>query len=209
MKNKIIISITIVVLIITITIGVTYSFIIAQGSANFATKTGTGITSNLTLETIKSSDNLVPLANDKVETAITKQTNKCLDKNNYEVCSLYKITVTNTKETESLYGYVKTISTTYTSDNLKYQIYDSNNKSITDVMTISRNENELIYFTKDQNRLSLTSTGTSTYYLVIWLSDPGTDQTDIDSSNTTTKKLNGKIGFELVGTDSSVIEATF
>ena len=99
---------------------------------------------------------------------------------------------------------VKTTSSTYTSNNLKYQIYDSSYNAITDVMTLSKTSDELVYFKKNSVQFSLASSGTNVYNLVIWLSDTNSEQ-----SADYSKSFSGKIGFELVGASSEIIEASF
>lgn len=203
MKNKIYISVMAVLIISTLTFGATYAYYVSQDTKTFTGEIEKGIVSTLNLTTTKSSTNLVPLLDSKISTAITKSSNKCIDKNNYEVCSLYTITLTNTNASENLYGYVKTNTTTYTTTNLKYQIFDSSYNAITDVMTISKTANDLVYFKKGTTQVSITSTGTKTYYLAIWLSD-----TDSDQSTDYSKTFNGAIGFELVGSPSDKLQAT-
>lgn len=203
MKNKIYISVMAVLIISALTFGATYAYYVSQDTKTFTGEIEKGIVSTLNLTTTKSSTNLVPLLDSKIKTAITKSSNKCIDKNNYEVCSLYTITLTNTNASENLYGYVKTNTTTYTTTNLKYQIFDSSYNAITDVMTISKTANDLVYFKKGTTKVSITSTGTKTYYLAIWLSDTNSDQ-----SSDYSKTFNGAIGFELVGSPSDKLQAT-
>lgn len=203
MKNKIYISVMAVLIISALTFGATYAYYVSQDTKTFTGEIEKGIVSTLNLTTTKSSTNLVPLLDSKIKTAITKSSNKCIDKNNYEVCSLYTITLTNTNASENLYGYVKTNTTTYTTTNLKYQIFDSSYNAITDVMTISKTANDLVYFKKGTTKVSITSTGTKKYYLAIWLSDTNSDQ-----SSDYSKTFNGAIGFELVGSPSDKLQAT-
>ncbi len=203
MKNKIYISVMAVLIISALTFGATYAYYVSQDTKTFTGEIEKGIVSTLNLTTTKSSTNLVPLQDSKIKTAITKSSNKCIDKNNYEVCSLYTITLTNTNASENLYGYVKTNTTTYTTTNLKYQIFDSSYNAITDVMTISKTANDLVYFKKGTTKVSITSTGTKKYYLAIWLSDTNSDQ-----SSDYSKTFNGAIGFELVGSPSDKLQAT-
>ena len=203
MKNKIYISVMAVLIISALTFGATYAYYVSQDTKTFTGEIEKGIVSTLNLTTTMSSTNLVPLLDSKISTAITKSSNKCIDKNNYEVCSLYTITLTNTNASENLYGYVKTNTTTYTTTNLKYQIFDSSYNAITDVMTISKTANDLVYFKKGTTKVSITSTGTKKYYLAIWLSDTNSDQ-----SSDYSKTFNGAIGFELVGSPSDKLQAT-
>lgn len=203
MKNKLYISVMSVIIISALTVGATYAYYVSQDTKNISGEIEKGLVSTLNLTTVKSSTNLVPLLDSRITTAITKSSNKCVDKNNYEVCSLYTITLNNANTSENLYGYVKTNSTTYTTTNLKYQVFDSSYNAITDVMTISKNANDFVYFKKGTTQVSITSTGTKTYYLAIWLSDTNSNQ-----SNDYSKTFNGAVGFELVGAPSDKLQAT-
>ncbi|MGM9876452.1 MAG: hypothetical protein ACI310_04400 [Bacilli bacterium] len=157
---------------------------------------------NLNLTTIHQSTNMIPLQDTLVATAISG-TNKCVDTKGYEVCSLYKITLTNDGDPFVLNGYLKTSSTTYTTGNLKYQIYDTNYNAISDVMTPSLTTNEKVYFTKDSNMVTTSMNHNDTeYYLVMWITETNTLQNADYSKNYT-----GLVGFETLSGER--IEATF
>lgn len=199
--NKILVSVLAVILITTLTVGVTYAYLVAHDSQNITVKSASGINSVLTLTTVKETSNMVPIMDNKIVTAIK---NNCVDKNNYDVCSLYSVKLTNTSSAESLYGYVRTVSSSYTTTNLRYQIFDSSYNAVTDVMTISNSSNGFVYFEKSSSKLTITSDGTKNYYFVIWLTDTGAEQ-----SSDYSKVFNGAIGFELVGSGSGRLEANF
>lgn len=199
--NKILVSVLAVILITTLTVGVTYAYLVAHDSQNITVKSASGINSVLTLTTVKETSNMVPIMDNKIVTAIK---NNCVDKNNYDVCSLYSVKLTNTSSVESLYGYVRTVSSSYTTTNLRYQIFDSSYNAVTDVMTISNSSDGFVYFEKSSSKLTVTSNGTKNYYFVIWLTDTGAEQ-----SSDYSKVFNGAIGFELVGSGSGRLEANF
>lgn len=199
--NKILVSVLAVILITTLTVGVTYAYLVAQDSQNITVKSASGINSVLTLTIVKETSNMVPIMDNKIVTAIK---NNCVDKNNYDVCSLYSVKLTNTSSTESLYGYVRTVSSSYTTTNLRYQIFDSSYNAVTDIMTISNSSDSFVYFEKSSSKLTITSNGTNNYYFVIWLTDTGAEQ-----SSDYSKVFNGAIGFELVGSGSGRLEANF
>lgn len=199
--NKILVSVLAVILITTLTIGVTYAYLVAHDSQNITVKSASGINSVLTLTTVKETSNMVPIMDNKIVTAVK---NNCVDKNNYDVCSLYSVKLTNTSSAESLYGYVRTASSSYTTTNLRYQIFDSSYNAVTDVMTISNSSDDFVYFEKSSSKLTVTSNGTKNYYFVIWLTDTGAEQ-----SSDYSKVFNGAIGFELVGSGSGRLEANF
>lgn len=199
--NKILVSVLAVILITTLTVGVTYAYLVAHDSQNITVKSASGINSVLTLTTVKETSNMVPIMDNKIVTAVK---NNCVDKNNYDVCSLYSVKLTNTSSAESLYGYVRTVSSSYTTTNLRYQIFDSSYNAVTDVMTISNSSDGFVYFEKSSSKLTITSNGTNNYYFVIWLTDTGAEQ-----SSDYSKVFNGAIGFELVGSGSGRLEANF
>lgn len=199
--NKILVSVLAVILITTLTVGVTYAYLVAHDSQNITVKSASGINSVLTLTTVKETSNMVPIMDNKIVTAIK---NNCVDKNNYDVCSLYSVKLTNTSSAESLYGYVRTVSSSYTTTNLRYQIFDSSYNAVTDVMTISNSSDGFVYFEKSSSKLTITSNGTKNYYFVIWLTDTGAEQ-----SSDYSKVFNGAIGFELIGSGSGRLEANF
>ena len=199
--NKILVSVLAVILITTLTVGVTYAYLVAHDSQNITVKSASGINSVLTLTTVKETSNMVPIMDNKIVTAIK---NNCVDKNNYDVCSLYNVKLTNTSSVESLYGYVRTVSSSYTTTNLRYQIFDSSYNAVTDVMTISNSSGGFVYFEKSSGKLTITSNGTNNYYFVIWLTDTGAEQ-----SSDYSKVFNGAIGIELVGSGSGRLEANF
>lgn len=199
--NKILVSVLAVILITTLTVGVTYAYLVAHDSQNITVKSASGINSVLTLTTVKETSNMVPIMDNKIVTAVK---NNCVDKNNYDVCSLYSVKLTNTSSAESLYGYVRTVSSSYTTTNLRYQIFDSSYNAVTDVMTISNSSDSFVYFEKSSSKLTITSNGTNNYYFVIWLTDTGAEQ-----SSDYSKVFNGAIGFELVGSGSGRLEANF
>lgn len=199
--NKILVSVLAVILITTLTVGVTYAYLVAHDSQNITVKSASGINSVLTLTTVKETSNMVPIMDNKIVTAIK---NNCVDKNNYDVCSLYNVKLTNTSSVESLYGYVRTVSSSYTTTNLRYQIFDSSYNAVTDVMTISNSSDSFVYFEKSSSKLTITSNGTNNYYFVIWLTDTGAEQ-----SSDYSKVFNGALGVELVGSNSDRLEANF
>ena len=199
--NKILVSVLAVILITTLTVGVTYAYLVAHDSQNITVKSASGINSVLTLTTVKETSNMVPIMDNKIVTAVK---NNCVDKNNYDVCSLYSVKLTNTSSAESLYGYVRTVSSSYTTTNLRYQIFDSSYNAVTDIMTISNSSDSFVYFEKSSSKLTITSNGTKNYYFVIWLTDTGAEQ-----SSDYSKVFNGAIGFELVGSGSGRLEANF
>ena len=195
MSKKIESSVFIVMGVVIITLlGVTFSYIAATSSNSGENITGRTMNfgASLSISTVYRATNLVPLANNLVSTAITKENNKCIDKNNRDVCSLYTITLSNSGETVVLTPYVTTTSTTYTTTNLKCQLYNSSYTAVSDVMTLSNVANGKVYLTSSGNNVTITlGSSNQTYYLVIWLTDTLASQT-----NDYSKTYSGTITFE-------------
>ena len=207
MKKKILFSILGVVAISVLTFGMTYAYYESLATHDITGDAGGGIDTVLTLEKTYHASKLVPLDDSLITSAISKTTNKCIDLSGYEICSLYKITLENTVDSEDLYGYIRTDTSTYTTDNLKYQIFDSNYSALTDIMTLSRNSNETVYFEKNETIYPVSIEGSKTYYLAIWLTE-----TDEEQSVDYAKDFSGFIGFESVeyfATETGQIEAGF
>lgn len=205
MKRNLIFSILGVLAISGIAFTGTYAFYMASSETTIDGEVESGINTTLSLETTYSATQLVPLSDNLITTAISKANNKCIDKNNYDVCSLYKITLTNEGPSENLYGYVRTGETTYTTDNLKYQVFDSNFNALTDVMTVSKTAETSVYFQKSSSNYTTVSGENTVYYLAMWLTDTKTSQSEDYS-----KTFSGYIGFESVnfyGSGTGRIEA--
>lgn len=205
MKNKIIGSICLTLaIIIIVTIGTTFSYFNASSNENNIIGGKTyDFDVSLNLDKIQESTDLIPLDDSLIKTTISKSSDKCIDNRGYQVCSLYKITLINNGEPCVLNGYIRTNNTTYTTDNLKYQIFDTSYNNITDVMSLSNNNNEKVYF---KNGNSLVSAGINNtnieYYLVIWVHETTSLQNE-DAS----KDYTGSVGFESTNGDN--IEAIF
>ena len=205
MKKKMIMSICITLaIIITVTACTTYAYLYASATASGRIEGEIeSFDATLSLTDIYKATKLVPLSNDLVDDAIKKTSNKCIDKNGYEVCSLFRLTLANTGNAVNLNGYVTTVSSDYITNNLKYQIFDSNYTAVSDVMTLSSSANTMVYFTKNSNKINVNLASSNiTYYLAVWLTETGSSQTSDYSKN-----FSGKVGFEsLVG---NVLEASF
>ena len=103
MEKKIFGSICLVLgIAIIVSTGASFAYFSASASSEgniSGTTVNFGI--NLNLTTIHQSINMIPLQDTLVATAISG-TNKCVDTKGYEVCSLYKITLTNPNSLISL-----------------------------------------------------------------------------------------------------------
>ena len=147
---------------------------------------------SLSSQSVYVASNLVPLANNLVGTAISKSSNKSRDINSRDVCSLYQITLSNSGDSITLTPFVTTISTTYTTTNLKMQLFDSSYNAVSDVITPSISANGKVYFTTSSNNITVNlSSSNIVYYLAIWITETSSSQT-ADYSKT----YNGTITFE-------------
>ena len=198
-------SIISVIAIIVVTIfGTTFAYFyaIANGNGDNITGDTFNFKASLSINTIYQATNLVPLSNSLVNTAISKANNKCIDKNNRDVCSLYRITLSNTGDSITLHPYITTTSTTYTTTNLKAQLYNSSFSPVSNVMSVSNDSNGKVYFTTSEGNLTI-NLGTSniSYYLVVWISETSSSQlADQD------KTFSGTITFEAENGESRSID---
>lgn len=193
------------VLGITIIISTGTTFAYFNSSAN-SDGTISGSTLNFAVDLSLSkehvSNNMIPISDSLIKTAISGS-KKCIDNNGYEVCSLYKITLTNNGDPFVLNGYIKTNSTTYTTGNLKYQIYDTNFNPLSDALTLSLTSGDKIYFSKGNDILTTSiNHNIVEYYLVMWITETNSLQ-----SADYSKKYNGVVGFETVS--GNKIETVF
>lgn len=199
--KKSIIAVT-AIMIVTV-LGTTFAYFIAvvNGTGNITGDTF-DFGASLSMNTVYQATNLVPLNNSLVGTAVSKANNKCIDKNSHDVCSLYQITLSNTGDSITLHPYITTTSTTYTTTNLKAQLYNNSYTSVSDVMTVSNTNNGKVYFTSSGNDLSVNlSSSNIIYYLVVWISDTSSPQ-PADQSKT----FSGTITFEAINGQNASID---
>ena len=183
-----------VLLLITIVTGGTYAFFNGRATSGNNDLSGRSYEYDVTATlTPVRTGGLVPTMDNLIGTSVTGN-NKCVDKRGYSLCSLYQITLTNSGETQTLNGYLQTeSSTTYTTDHLKYQLYNSSYTDITSALAISHTANTKNYFKLNNNNINISLANGSTviYYLVIWLSDINDNQLeDVD------KQFVGSVIFE-------------
>ena len=214
MNNNFTKTITITLLVmgaIFTAIGSTFAYFSGQVSSNANAISGKTYKFDVKLNiTSEKSGNLIPVV-DTLITETLNSTHVCTDTRGYGLCSIYKLNLSNTGEAQTMTGYITTLSTTYTSNNLKYQLYTksgSTYSSASDIKALPIVTNATSDFSLNSNNINValndgTSSAYSTdYYLVIWLSDPGTNQ-QVDSNKT----YNGKITF--VSTNGDTVSANF
>lgn len=211
MKDKILLSVIAVSAIILITvIGATYAYY--AGEANTGGIQGEAMKFDVSLQSnpIYEATKLVPLKDNDIVKSISKSSNPCIDNSsyNYQVCSLYELTLTNAGDAEVLNGYIETSATTYTTSNLKYQLFTKNGATYTN-LTMLESLPQVVgsktYFKgMDSNIKSTTVSASSstTFYLAIWLSDTGTSQNEDFE-----KAYTGKVVFESI--NGNRLESSF
>lgn len=197
MRSKIIGTICLILgIVIIVSSGTTFAFYAVTASTNGDDITGQTLNFDVRLNSsiLYKATQLVPLSDSLIGEAITKTTNKCIDNKGYEVCSLYSLTLTNNGDAQILNGYISTTNTTYTTDNLMCQLFDSNYNPVSDVVTLSRVASEKKYFQKNNTRIATEVNNRDvTYYLAIWLHETGKLQ-NADYS----KSFSGKVIFESI-----------
>lgn len=214
MNNSFTKTITVTLLVMGViftAIGGTFAYFSGQVNSNANAISGKTYKFNVTLDiTSVKSGNLIPLDDNLIDDTLNS-THVCTDTRGYGLCSLYKLTLNNTGEAQTLNGYLTTLSTTYTTNNLKYQLFTKSGNTYTaasDMKSVPIVTNATSDFTLSSSNISVSlSNGTSSaysvdYYLAIWLSDPGSNQPD-DSNKT----YNGKVTF--VGANGDTISANF
>lgn len=146
----------------------------------------------LDLNEVYLSSNLVPISSNLIATAISKEENKCIDKNGYDVCTLYEISLSNNGSPVQLNSYIKTTNSTFITNNLKCRLYNTSYEPISDIMTLSNTTNDKGYFQNNGDYINtILNSIDIEYYLVIWIEDTN-DYQDDDYL----KSYNGIIGFE-------------
>lgn len=134
---------------------------------------------DLNMTSLKTASAFIPIKDSYIPNVIDNNP-KCVDANGYEVCSLFQLDITNMASANTLTGFVKTVSSGYSTSNLKCQLYTySNSKytAISDVISLSPTAGTENEFTIGGNDLSLSIADgsvtevTNTYFLAVWLSE--------------------------------------
>lgn len=195
MRNKLIGTICLtlgIIVIVTTSTSFAYFSSSVNGDGEIIGET-TNFSVNLKLEEVYKSTQLIPIDDSIIPIAIN---NNCVDSKGYEVCSLYKITLTNAGDPTVLNGHITAEeSTNYTTEHLKGQLFSNDLTTNLSTVTTLTNKIGKQYFKIDNTNLySIEIQNTITVYLVIWLTETGTYQNeDYD------KNFVGKIAFESIG----------
>lgn len=210
-RQQLWLAIVLVLAVSLITIGMTYAYFTATATDNTSISgTSYNFEVELNLTTIKSSTDLIPEEDDDIINNMASTT-PCVDDNNYEVCSMYRIVLTNNSTIENLNAYIVTSNSTYVTNNLKFRLFTYTNGEyipVSDIMTANNTVNSSVYFNNNSIKATYTISdgssvaSTSTYYLTVWISEIYDNQSDDQDKN-----YSGSINFESVY--GSTISANF
>lgn len=210
--KKIAIVILMIGVLMLCTTGATFAYF-AVGATNNNVITGTAATVNLTLnvtKTLPTKTNNGVIVPQKSTTATSNEplqnalTGGCVDANNNIVCQVYTVTITNTSTaTVVLKGlvsfYTNTGLTAFSGmPNLKWKTITSTT-SVGSTSTSDKTASMTATSFVDSVSL-VPSTGTATYYLIVWINETGAAQTD-------TGTFYGKI--EFVSSNGTGVTSTF
>ena len=192
-------------------IGSTFAYLTVGNISNNTTISGSTYNFSVNLDaTAIRSGNLIPVVDNLVSQSLNS-THVCEDTRGYSLCSLYRVRFTNSGSAQTMSGNMKTISSTYTTNNLKYQLYTlsgSTYTSITDAASVNNTANASNPFQLNSSSITVslpdgsTNSTTTDIYLVIWVSDPGSNQ--LDDQN---KAFTGQLTFSALTGDT--ITSTF
>ena len=171
-RKLIVFEIVCVALIIGL-IGYTYSFFNVTAT-NDSVIYGEAASVNLSLEVEKiapsTNKGLVPQLDQYITSAVIGRNGSCVDDNNNNVCQVYKITVTNSGASVHVNGRLKLDAKN--NPNLKWAIISGTTNP-----TLVSSVNPYSYVKLIENEL-YNSNESKDYYIVLWISETGTIQTD-------------------------------
>lgn len=189
-------------------IGATFAFFSASvtNDKKVTGTTATGANLSLTIERVSdeaTAANMVPMLDTDLQKGVTGEGGKsCVDKNGNTVCQVYKVNIANgssitvnVKGTMTLNGGGAT--------NMRWQVL-TNATTINEGATTTNAGSEGVIVAKQ----ALTATSNQDFYIVVWLHETNSDQTDPDAGKTFT----GSITFNGVNADGSAtngVTATF
>ena len=164
----------IIVYFITVT-GSTYAYFALSVSSDNKIS-GTTATANLALTVSKvfpsNTNNLVPQLESALGSAISS-TYKCVDGNNNNVCQVYKITIKNTSTASvDISGYIHFSGITNL-PNLKWRLLDNESTMGTHNSYNATGADNLFV-----DRVKLSANQTNNYYMVIWINETNSAQSD-------------------------------
>lgn len=189
-------------------IGATFAFFSATAT-NDADVTGTTATgANLTLTVTRVSDaatasNMVPMSDTDLQKGVTGTSNKsCIDANGNTVCQVYKVNIANgsniavnVKGTMTLNGGGAT--------NMRWQVLTDATHVNDSATTVNAGTEGTII-----GNQALTASGNQDFYIVVWLHETNSDQTDPDAGKTFTGSITFN-GVNADGSETNGVTATF
>lgn len=197
-SKKILLSIIVILLIALGVVYVTYAFFQASIDStgdNVGGESSSGSFS-VTPTVIHKATKLIPVSENTLNATVNKASNNCVDNDNKDTCSLYKVTIVNGEDANTMTAFVRTISSTYTTTNLKYKVFTKSGNTYTavsDAMTLSHNAGDSVFAKSNNSNVtfSLQTNGTQELYFAFWIQE--VNQAQNDDQN---KDYNCKIGFE-------------
>ena len=213
--KKIIVYSLILLGLAVLVVGATYAFFAASETNSGTVKGNTySLNASLNIEPIKTG-NLIPVVDSSMLTSLNGSY-PCVDSrsDDYSLCSIYKVTVTNNGTATEFNGYVETNSATSyiasANSNLRYQLFthSTNYTAVSDIGIMNTTSGSKNYLKSSNNNISISlNDGTSSatqreYYLVIWLHDTNNNQ--LDDAN---KSYSGSLVFETL--NGGRISSTF
>ncbi len=189
-KKKIIYAIALVILLIVIVVGATYAYFSAIAKSDNDIKGSTldvslGLSVKKVSATGSKSDNLIPIYDGSIsgyasqlETAAQSKYN-CVDKNNYTVCQIYEITISNTGANSISTDITITFNKNNV-NNLKWvSMSDANTVVSNGTHTITNNVPDTI---ASDTMINGKSDNTKLYFMV-YVNNTGKDQTEQDKDS--------------------------
>lgn len=175
-----ILGVTILILAVS---GSAYAFFTASATSDAFTGTTLDVKIDTPVVKLVSSTGekgagLIPIydgsvsGHDEQLTTATNSTNKCVDKNGYTVCKIYKITITNGGATDTTIN--TTINLTANDTNITWAKMAGENT----FGSLKGSDNTLATGT------ALAGSGSVTQYFVVYLKNTGKDQTTTDAGKT-------------------------
>lgn len=160
-------------------IGATFAYFSANAeSADDAIK-ATSTSVDLGLETITAetviSDKLIPAYDNIAKLGEEKETDRCVDDNNNQICSVYTFMIGNpsTTTTQKVYGTINVQSNSF--DNLYFRIYDiTDDENVTEIVTPSIFNNHAPTETADKQAIAITKDSDVTYNIDASKNNSGT-----------------------------------
>lgn len=209
--NKIVIISLFTFGIIFSIIGATFAFFTATVPGSGESIGGGSYIFNVSLDvTTIESGKLIPV-DDNLIIETLNSSHVCEDTRGYGLCTLHRIRFTNNGTAQTMSGNIKTISSTYATNNLKYQLFTlsgSRYTAISSATSINNTANATNYFKLNDADVTVSlsdgtnSSTTNDVYLAIWISDPGSNQ--LADQN---KSFTGQVSFS--STHGDTITSSF